>query len=83
MRACDFPIVVEIHRNCQGEYSQQTKEKRGTMLTTLKRFAREDDGMEMLEWAIVATVFAVVLVAGWSSLEAFLTGKLADIETKF
>lgn len=53
------------------------------MLTTLKRFAREDDGMEMLEWAIVATVFAVVLVAGWSALETFLTGKLADIETKF
>ena len=53
------------------------------MLTTLKRFAREEDGMEMLEWAIVATVFAVVLVAGWTSLEAFLTGKLGDIETKF
>jgi len=83
MPVCYFTTVVKSQRNCQGEYSLQKQGERGTMLTTLKRFAREDDGMEMLEWAIVATVFAVVLVAGWSSLEAFLTGKLADIQTKF
>ncbi len=38
------------------------------MWTTFKRFVREDDGMEMVEWAIVATVFAVASALLWTTL---------------
>ncbi len=34
----------------------------------LRRFS-EEDGMEMVEWAIVATVFAVAAAALWGLLQ--------------
>ena len=42
------------------------------MWTTLKRLVREDDGMEMIEWAIVATVFAVASASLWGVLATSL-----------
>ena len=36
-------------------------------METLKRLIREDDGMEMIEWAIVGVVFAVAAAAFWGA----------------
>ena len=33
-----------------------------------KRLINEDDGMEMIEWAIVGVVFAVVAAGAWTAL---------------
>ena len=41
------------------------------MLRLIKRFAREDEGMELLEWAIVAVLFAL---SGAVAMEALGTG---------
>ena len=34
----------------------------------LKQFFAEESGMEMVEWAIVGVLFAVVAAAGWTTL---------------
>ena len=44
-----------------------------------KRLIREDDGMEMIEWAIVGVVFAVAAAAFWGSLSGAVDGALQAI----
>ena len=48
---------------------------------TLSRFVREDDGMEMVEWAIVGVVFAVAAAAFWGDLAGAINLALGDIES--
>lgn len=48
---------------------------------TLKRLVTEDDGMEMVEWAIVGVVFAVAAAAFWGTLAGAVDGALQDIAT--
>ena len=45
----------------------------------IKRFAREDDGMEMVEWAIVGVVFALASALIWSGLKDSINTALTDI----
>ena len=49
------------------------------ILSTLKRLAVEDSGMEMVEWAIVGVVFAVAAAAVWSTLKDDIDAALTDI----
>ena len=46
------------------------------------RLVREEDGMEMVEWAIVGVVFAVAAAAFWGELGAAIDLALNDIEDK-
>ncbi len=46
---------------------------------TLKRFAHEDDGMEMVEWASVGVVFALASALIWTSLKDSINTALTDI----
>ncbi len=50
------------------------------LLNTMKRFVREDDGMEMVEWAIVGVVFAVAAAAFWSDLAGAINTALDNVE---
>ncbi len=50
------------------------------LLQTIERLLREDDGMEMVEWAIVGVVFAVAAAAFWSDLAGAINTALSDIE---
>ena len=50
------------------------------MINLIKRLVCEDDGMEMIEWAIVGVVFAVAAAAFWGRLSGSVDGALADIE---
>jgi Flp pilus assembly pilin Flp len=54
------------------------KEKQ-IMTNLFKRLIREDDGMEMIEWAIVGVVFAVAAAAFWGTLSGAVDGALQDI----
>ena len=47
--------------------------------TSIKRFVREDDGMEMVEWAIVGVVFALASALIWSGLRDSISTALTDI----
>lgn len=38
------------------------------MRNRIERFLRDESGMEMVEWTIVATVFAVAAASFWSVL---------------
>ena len=49
------------------------------MLGMIKRFAREDGGMEMVEWAIVGVVFALASALLWSQLRDSINTALTDI----
>ncbi len=42
----------------------------------LQRLVKEEDGMEMVEWAIVATVFAVASAALWGVLSGAIGAAL-------
>jgi len=52
------------------------------MLRTLKRLVIEEQGMEMVEWAIVGVVFAVAAAASWSTLKDSIGNALDDIEAE-
>jgi Flp pilus assembly pilin Flp len=49
------------------------------MLQTLKRLVIEDQGMEMVEWAIVGVVFAVAAAVLWTTLKSDIDAALTDI----
>jgi Flp pilus assembly pilin Flp len=48
---------------------------------TLKRLVLEDDGMEMVEWAIVGVVFAVATAVFWGGLAGAVDSALDQVET--
>lgn len=50
------------------------------MLSTMKRLLVEEDGMEMVEWAIVGVVFAVAAAGFWTRLSGNVDGALGKIE---
>ncbi len=47
-----------------------------------KRFLAEESGMEMVEWAIVGTVFAVAAAAGWSTLADAVNTAIGNVESE-
>ena len=49
---------------------------------TFKRLIMEDDGMEMVEWAIVGVVFAVAAALFWGRLAGNVDSALASIEAQ-
>jgi len=51
------------------------------IMDTLKRLVLEEDGMEMVEWAIVGVVFAVAAAAFWGTLAGNVDAALNQIET--
>jgi Flp pilus assembly pilin Flp len=58
-------------------------EKRSMKLwNTMKRLVTEDDGMEMVEWAIVGVVFAVAAAAFWGDLATNIDAALGNIEAE-
>ena len=51
------------------------------LLNTIKRFVCEDEGMEMVEWAIVGVVFAIAAAVFWGDLANAIDSALDDIES--
>ncbi len=49
---------------------------------TVKRLVIEQDGMEMVEWAIVGVVFAVAAAAFWGDLATNIDSALGEIEAE-
>lgn len=49
------------------------------MRDLIKRFVLEEDGMEMVEWALVAVVFALAGIGAWSTLADSLETALDEI----
>ena len=49
------------------------------LFDTMKRLVREDDGMEMVEWSIVAVVFALASAILWSTLSSDIDTALTNV----
>jgi Flp pilus assembly pilin Flp len=45
------------------------------------RFIREEDGMEMVEWAVVGVVFALASAAIWGTLSGSIGTALGNVGT--
>jgi Flp pilus assembly pilin Flp len=52
------------------------------MRNAIARFVRGEEGMEMVEWAIVGVVFAVAAAAFWGNLATSIQGALNKITAK-
>ena len=52
------------------------------MRNLITRFVREEDGMEFVEWALVATLFAVAGIGGWGILAGQITAALGNVGTQ-
>lgn len=46
------------------------------------RFMKEEEGLEMLEWALVAALFAVAGVAAWRTLGTQVSATLGTVATE-
>ena len=45
----------------------------------LRNFVREEDGMEMVEWAIVGVVFALAAATVWTGLKGNINTALTNV----
>jgi Flp pilus assembly pilin Flp len=52
------------------------------MRNAIARFVRGEEGMEMVEWAIVGVVFAVAAAGFWGSIATAVDKALDKIEAK-
>ena len=52
------------------------------LLQTLERLVVEEDGMEMVEWAIVGVVFALAAAVVWGGLKTSIGNALVEIGKK-
>lgn len=51
------------------------------MRSLITRFVKEEDGMEMVEWALVAGLFVLIAMSGWGTVATAITGKLGQLST--
>ena len=51
------------------------------MRKEIERFLRDDSGMEMVEWTIVAIIFAVAAAAFWGQLGGAINAALGTVRT--
>lgn len=51
------------------------------MIQMLRNFLVEDDGMEMVEWAVVGIVFALTAAGFWAALGGNINTALTAIGT--
>ena len=51
------------------------------MRNLITRFVREEDGMEFVEWAIVAALFALVAATGWTTLASSINARLSEVNS--
>jgi len=49
------------------------------MRNLITRFVREEDGMEFVEWALVAALFALAGVGAWTQLNADIATALGSV----
>ena len=51
------------------------------MLNVVKNFVREEDGLEMVEWAIVAALITTAAATALTTLGGDVAAKFTDLDT--
>jgi Flp pilus assembly pilin Flp len=49
------------------------------MWTLIKKFVKEEEGMETVEYAVVAALVVVVAIAVWSALGTAISNKIDEL----
>jgi Flp pilus assembly pilin Flp len=49
------------------------------MWTLIKKFVKEEEGMETVEYAVVAALVVVVAIAVWTSLGNAISSKISEL----
>ena len=52
------------------------------MSDLIKRFFHEEEGMEFVEWSLVAVLFALVGITAWTTLGNQIVASLGTIESQ-
>jgi len=52
------------------------------MRNLITRFVREEDGMEFVEWALVATLFALAGAGAWQNLNTQIYSALSNVGSR-
>jgi Flp pilus assembly pilin Flp len=87
----DFPVGIDaamcIGLTLSPRWAEQAKNHEkplgeNIMKNFISRLIQEDDGMEMVEWAIVGVVFAVAAAVFWGDLADAIDLALDDIEAE-
>ena len=75
------PIQMLMHLTPESDVQVETDSEGELEMNVLKRFVFEDEGLEMLEWAIVAALFATAGAVMWLTLGSTVTAELTTIDT--
>lgn len=49
------------------------------MFNVISRFVRDESGMEMVEWTLVAVLFAIFASAAWSTVGGAINSQLSSV----
>ena len=52
------------------------------MRNLIVRFVKEEDGMEMVEWALVAGLVVIGAVAAWQQIGANISTVMTNLQTR-
>ena len=52
------------------------------MRNLIERFIKEEDGMELVEWALVAGLVVIAAVGSWKVIGTNVKDIMKDLETK-
>jgi Flp pilus assembly pilin Flp len=76
------PQIRRIEIGSIKELIKKTEPQRRIRMSwqNFKRLIVEEEGMEMVEWAIVGVVFAVAAAGAWTLLESKIDGALGKVE---
>jgi Flp pilus assembly pilin Flp len=79
-----YLVMIRKSEESKLDQSKKTEPQRRNRMNwqNFKRLITEEDGMEMVEWAIVGVVFAVAAAAFWGSLAGNVSGALGKIEAE-
>jgi Flp pilus assembly pilin Flp len=70
--------LLDVEQNVRTGRTTQERDMR----EFIKRLVIEEEGMEMVEWALVAAVFALAGIAAWGTLASTLSTALNTIGTR-
>jgi Flp pilus assembly pilin Flp len=52
------------------------------MRNLIERFIKEEDGMEMVEWALVAGLVVIAAVAAWGNIGKNVSAVMSELDKK-
>ena len=78
---CLLALVTHVDLSDRGRQSRERHTLRGNTMRTLWRFVREDDGQDLIEYALLAGFISLVAVLAIQSVGTGVNTVYGDIDT--